>query len=289
MNKIYLFSLTILLLTSCKKEDNTPSWLIVNDFTLTTDEGTQGANTHAITDAWIYLDNEALGVWSLPAKIPVLDEGEHTLLVYPGIKMNGISATRTRYPFYNKFETTVNLVKDTEVSVTPTTTYKSNLQFQFIEDFEQVGVQFDKDAVSDTNIVIVTSSQQPDIVKYGNGCGAIYLSETDSVFKAQTNTNLNLPVGEDVYVEIDYMNTNSIALNVIAENSTGIAEHPPVFIINPQDESEMKWKKIYINLIDDVSYEINATSFELYLISILDKDITSGVIYLDNIKVIRYQ
>lgn len=290
MKKIYLLLLVpALFLFGCKKDDNTPAWLVIDSVTLTTDEPTEGVNTENISDVWVYMDNQALGVFDLPARIPVLAEGEHDFSFYGGIKVNGISATRDRYPFYNRVDQKLTLTKGQETSFTPNFSYKQNVQFQLIENFENVGHQFDKHFTSDTDIVILTSSMYPDIVEYGNNCGALYLDTADSLYRGETNTNLNLPVGEDVYVEIDYMNTNSIALGVIAENSGGTGEHTPLVILNPQDSSSMVWKKIYINLKDDVSFEINATSFEIYLLSILDTDKTSSVVYLDNIKVLRYE
>ena len=285
---LFLILITLLLF-SCKKEDLTPAWLVINEIQLQTDEGTEGPNSNAITDAWIYLDNVPFGVYSLPAKIPVLEEGEHELIIYAGIKENGISATRVRYPFYTRYDAKVNFVKNQETTITPLVFYKSNVQFELKEDFEDVGVDFEKDAISDTNIVIITNADYPEIVKYGNNCGKIELSESDSIYKGFTNTTMNLPKNKDVFLEIDYMNTNSLATNIIAKNSGGTAEHPPVFILNKQDPTSMVWKKIYINLKEDVSSEINATSYELYLLALLDPDNTAGVIYLDNIKVLRLE
>lgn len=279
----------VITLFSCKKTDLTPAWLIIDQIQLQTDEGTEGPNSHAITDAWIYLDNVPFGVYSLPARIPVLEEGDHELLIYAGIKENGISATRVRYPFYTRYETNVNFVKNQEIEIFPVVSYKPNVQFALKEDFEDVGIDFQKDPVSDTNIVIITSSMYPDIVKYGNNCGRIELSEIDSIYKGFTTTNMNLPRNDDVYLEIDYMNSNSIATNIIAKNAGGEAEHPPVFILNAQDQENMIWKKIYINLTEDVSSEINATSYELYLLALLDPEQSYGVIYLDNIKVLRIE
>lgn len=289
MNKSPYFLIIILFLFSCKKADLTPAWLVIDEIQLQTDEGTEGPNSEAITDAWLYLDNVPFGVYSLPARIPVLEEGEHELIIYAGIKENGISATRIRYPFYTRVDANVNFVKNQETVINPVVYYKSNVQFELKEDFEDVGVDFQKDPISDTNIVIITNSQYPDIVKYGNNCGKIELSEIDSIYKGLTNTTMNLPRNEDVFLEIDYMNTNSIATNIIAKNAGGVAEHPPVFILNGQNPENMVWKKIYINLTEDVSSEINATSYELYLLGLLDPENTYGVIYLDNIKVLRFE
>jgi hypothetical protein len=288
MKKVYLLIVIPLALFACKKDDLTPSWLVINEFDFTTNESIQGPNSEGITDAWVYMDNEALGVFSLPARIPILAEGKHDFTIYAGIKINGISATRTRYPFYERYDAEIDLVRDVEVEIAPTITYKSNVQFQLLEDFEDVGIDFEKDIISDTNINIITAGTHPDIVKYGNSCGMINLSQDDSTYKGTTNTNLNLPRSEDVYVEIDYMNVNSFALGVVAKGPGGTNEHTPLVIMNAQDESDLQWKKIYIALQDDVSYELNATSYEIYLLSILDADQTDAIIYIDNIKVLRY-
>lgn len=289
MKKIYLFFLLSFILFSCKQEDNTPSWLIINEFDFTTDEPTEGVNSEGITDAWVYMDNQALGVWSLPARIPVLAEGTHDFTIYAGVKMNGISATRVIYPFYTRYDGQINLVKGEEVEVMPSITYKSNVQFQLLEDFEDVGVDFEKDPISDTNMVVIDNSTHPNIVKYGSKCGAIYLDQVDSLYKGVTNTNLNLPgSGAEVYVEMDFRNNNSILLGVIAENSSGTNEAPLVQM-NPQTTGEEVWKKIYISLKDNVSFEIFATSFEISLASVLDEGNTNGEVYLDNIKVIRFE
>jgi hypothetical protein len=280
MKQLYILALIPLLFWGCKKEDLTPSWLVIDSFDF---------NSEGISDAWVYMDNIALGVFSLPARIPVLANGPHSFTIYAGIKVNGISATRTRYPFYTRYDAEITLVKNQETNVTPIVSYKSNIQFELLEDFEDIGIDFEKEIESDTNINIITKNNFPEIVKYGNNCGVIYLSEMDSVYKGVTSTNLNLPRVEEVFVEIDYMNDNSIALGVVAENSGGSAEHSPLVILNSQETETMKWKKIYISLKEDVSYELNATSFEIYLLSILDAENSSAVIYLDNIKVLRYE
>jgi hypothetical protein len=289
MRNLIFFLLSAFLINSCSDKDITPSWLVIESIDLSTDEVSEGVNSHNITDAWIYMDNSPIGVFELPARIPIIAEGEHDFIIYGGIKTNGISATRVRYPFYNRHDVTLNLVKNEEITVNPIVTYKSNLEFPLIEDFENIGFEFVKNPISDTNITVISNNDFPEIVKYGNNCGAIYLSESDSIYKGLTSLNMALPHNEDVFVEIDYMNDNSMAMGVIAENSGGTAEHTPLVVLNPQENSSMVWKKIYIDLKDDVSFEINATTFEIYLLSILDADKSNSSFYIDNIKVVHYQ
>jgi hypothetical protein len=289
MKKIYLLLfLSFLFLSACKKTDNTPSWLVINDFVLTTDEPTEGDNSHGISDVWVYMDNQAIGIFEIPCRIPILAEGPHDFTIYAGVKQNGISSTRVRYPFYDRYDASITLIKDQDVVATPTTKYKSAVQFSMIEDFENIGVDFVRELISDTDIVVLDKVSYPSIVEYGNNCGAIFLTLADSIYKGATSADLNLPgSGADVYVEMDFMNDNSMLLSLKAENSTSTNEAPLVQM-NPQDPSTMKWKKIYISLKDNVSFEIFATSFEIILTSIIDAEKTSGVVYLDNIKVLHF-
>jgi len=288
MKKSLLLVPIISLLFSCN-EDTTPSWLEIPAINLVTNEVIEGVNSHRIMDAWVYMDGTPMGAFELPARIPILAEGEHKFLIYAGIQKNGINGKRTRYPFYERYEATINLIKGQTVSVTPTVYYKPNLVFALKEDFENVGISFIPEIESDTPIVFVNESLYPDIVKYGNSCGAVFLNVLDSLFKVSTQSFFDLPKGESVYLEIDYMNSNTMAMGVIAQNSGGVNEHTPYVLINTQESASMVWKKMYIDLEEDISFEINATSFEIYLISILDPENTTGVIYLDNIKIVHYQ
>jgi len=183
----------------------------------------------------------------------------------------------------------LTLVKGQITTVSPIVNYKTNLVFELKEDFENVGIALIPEIISDTPIVFIEKSMYPEIVKYGNKCGAVFLTTMDSLFKASTQSDYDLPKGEEVYLEIDFMNSNSMVTGVIAKTSSSYIEHTPYVIMPAQDPATMVWKKIYIELTEDVSWETLATSYEFYLLSILDSDKTSGVIYLDNIKLIHYQ
>ena len=52
---------------------------------------------------------EIIGVFEIPSSIPILSQGLHSFDIYPGIKVNGISGNRIKYPFYSKFETELEL------------------------------------------------------------------------------------------------------------------------------------------------------------------------------------
>lgn len=286
----FYWPLALLFLTACAPEDITPSWLVISSIELSTDEAKEGVNSSNITDAWVFMDGQPLGVFSLPARIPILAEGQHDFIIYAGIKDNGISASRLRYPFYKRYEVNLQLTKGEELTIAPTVTYASNVQFELLEGFESLGIRFKSDtAVSDTSMNVIGKSQYPDLVNYGNSCAVVALSETNATYMGSTSADFNLPQNEPVYVEMDYLNDNTISLGVIAKNVFGSVQYPPLVTVNAQSPPDWKWKKIYINVTGNVNFDRDATGHGIYLISHLDDAATAASIYLDNIKVVRFQ
>ena len=75
----------MLALVACKKTEDVPSYLEVPVFGMTTDPS-QGAPSTKITDAWVTVNGTFVGVWELPARIPVLGAGQAEVEVAPAIK-----------------------------------------------------------------------------------------------------------------------------------------------------------------------------------------------------------
>lgn len=290
VKNLLLLSIFALFFLGCKQEDLTPSWLKINTFSFTTNEATQGANTSNITDAWVYMDEKPLGVFELPCVLPVLDKGEHQFTIFPGIKNNGISSSRIRYPFYNTYETIVDLALDDTTTIFPSTTYKSNLTFAYIEDFEGAGISLAKSGSSDTNIVFIEKAEFPELVAYGEKCGGIFFEGDDTLYAGSTLETLALPKNQDVFLEVDYRNDNKLSMGTIAIFPNGSTqERTPLVSMTPQQSGSEVWKKIYINLKEDISFSITASAFEIYFLAKRDKGNVVSNIYIDNIKVVHYQ
>ncbi|MEZ4984834.1 MAG: hypothetical protein R2795_07325 [Saprospiraceae bacterium] len=83
-------------------EEGIPSYLFIEEFTLTTGPA-QGSNSHKITEAWVFVDDIFLGVYDLPATVPVLETGSHTVRVEAGIRDNGLGDFPNIYPFSPTF------------------------------------------------------------------------------------------------------------------------------------------------------------------------------------------
>src|ERR1035437_8225163 len=87
-------------------------------------DGSQGSRSNKISDAWVYIDEQLIGCFELPATFPVLYEGKHEIKIRPGIKVNGIAATRTPYPFYTIYDSIIHLQKGVRTYLNPIVTYR---------------------------------------------------------------------------------------------------------------------------------------------------------------------
>lgn len=282
----------IFLLSSCIKNNPDPVWIEINEWTLEANPNASepaGELTENISDAWVYVDNEFVGVFELPCKIPVIYSGEKVIRVLPTILDNGISATKKIYPFLDAYEITADMVENQTITINPVTRYAANTKF-WIEDFENAGSKIvdDPTSLASLQTVIAAGSgiEQP---FNGNNFGCILLNETNNAWVAYSDDNdvLNLNVGAEAYLEIDFYNTNRVTTGLLAVSPTGTVDNPNIQL-NSQNESEIEWKKIYINLKEIVGNSANGSYFQLSFQALLDEDETSGEINIDNIKVVYF-
>lgn len=283
---ITLFTLIAVagLFQACEKDianNGIPAFIKIDTMTVSTGTG-QGSASHKITDAWVFIDNEPIGTFELPALIPILEEGTHTLLVRGGIKMNGIAATRVPYPMYQFYEQQITLIKDCVVTVTPAIQYFPGIQFPYIEDFTSGGVSLiAAPGISDVDIQRLTSG--PDLLQ--GPCGAILMppGQIDTAL-FYTNTNIELPInGTVVYLELDYKNNFPFVMGLYVNNPSNVIQKQ-LFQFNQSEQ----WNKIYINLTDYVSAETSALDFNLFFGAIkVGEDTTKDVkIFIDNVKLV---
>ena len=281
-----LILLFTLVLSSCVKNNPDPAWLEISEWTLTENQNTEeGELSHNFTDVYVYIDNKIVGIFEVPVKLPIILEGNHTVTLYPVVRNNGISATKKIYPFCKPLIVDVNLEKNKTIHIDPTTSYFDNTNF-WIEDFENSTFKIDDSNPNSTGDL--SKKNDPNILQYGNFYGDITLTSIDSVWFGKTTPALNLPkAAAEVYLEIDYMNTNTLLTGVYAISSSSIIDNPNIQL-NAQDVSDLKWKKIYIELKEIISASTAATSFEQYFKAILDSGLSESHIYIDNIKIVHF-
>jgi hypothetical protein len=271
----FVFPLVILIwfLTSCEKKNKNiiPSYIQINNITLNNSE-----ETHNITDAWVYINDNLQGVYELPAHFPVLHTGDQKIRIKGGIKVNGIASTRIPYPFYESIIDTINLVLDsTVVFDTIKLNYFDNTEYGFYEDFESIGFDFISSGVSDTNLNIVADST-------GNRMGYAIIEDPFLTFEASTTKLENLPqAGANVFLELDYKSTEDFQIGVYTAFSETVVQKE-IMQLFAKDE----WNKIYINLTNTISEGIGASYFKVYVGMQKPSSSQKAELYFDNFKII---
>lgn len=252
-----------------------PAYIKINPFTLNiTDSVTQGSSAHQIKDGWVFVDNDLLGVFELPATVPILGEGNHSILISPGIWYNGISSEHETYDLYVSYDTSISLEENKTFTINPITSYRSNVIFEFIEDFDGAGTSLE--SISGANIIKTTAADE---VFEGKNSGKISLNESNNFVEITSIDKLSLPRGNaDVFIEINYKTEANIYFGLMS-SITGQKQYD--LVLTPKDT----WNKVYIQLADYIGI-LGTGEVTLLIQTSLPSDKTAASVYLDNIKVV---
>lgn len=255
----------------------------IETINLTTNTSTQGSNSSKIVDAWVYVDDILIGTYNLPNTIPITNVGSHEIKVFAGIKKNGVSVDRKKYPFYKPYTFTLNLEADSTYSINPTVTYEDNISLWF-EDFEDPSYKLNP-YQSDTTIQIVSS---PANELFEGDAGGIFLNGNQYQCQMRTSessfnnmpTNLSTPA----YLELDYKSNFPLEIGILANQVAGETyEYSPLITLNATNG---KWNKTYLYLPDASNFYANSPEFDVYFRVTNPNQVNGIEIYLDNIKVV---
>jgi hypothetical protein len=283
---VLAMTLTLCACNLINPEEQIPAYLHIPAFAFSADESTDGTSSENITEIWAYTGAVNLGAFSLPADIPILEDGAVNLSLRAGIRANGISATRIVYPFYSQYNTTVMLERGVVDTIAPEFTYKDDLYFPLIVDFDEFPV-FATESDSEVEFERITDQNE---VFEGAGCGFALIGEDQNIFRASTNEQqLVLPHNKQCFLEMDYKCNNTFAVGLYAINSAGSEKHLAL-IINPTSDAAgvPQWNKIYVELLPITGATLSATEYEIYIESIKEAGNSEARLYFDNIKVIHY-
>ncbi len=285
--KLFIYTLISIALTisSCElynPSEPIPAYIHIDKITLITTASIEGSNSSKITDAWVYVDEQLIGCFELPATFPIINNGSHVIKIRPGIKVNGIAATRSPYPFYSNFDTIINLQKGMKINLFPMVKYRTNMTFNFMEDFENSGTIISKSPTLGVDTVIqVLNAPNPNIFE-GNTSGIAYLDNSHTFFEGVSSTSYVLPKsGSDVFLELNYKCNHEFVVGVFAHSNGGTNQEAAI-TINPS----ASWNKVYIYLTPVVSKYTTATDYNIFLgmRNIAASD--SVAMLLDNIKLV---
>lgn len=278
---VFFLVLIIVFFVSCKKwdkEEKIPSYLRVYSAQVETDFATQGANTHKISDVWVNIDGNRQGTYEIPSTFPVLETGQHSVILRSGIKVNGIAASRAIYPFYTIFEVDTFLPEGKVLKLDPIFTYRPETAFAWMESFQGNGFSLDRDLESDTTLYVMSDST-------GNKYGKFTIDAIRRRFYYKSAEPYSLPKnGSSIYLEFDYRCDHPFTVGLLV-NKLQSSINTPILVLNPHPNS---FNHIYVNLTPTVTDNMDAINFNVIIQSVLQDGYTEGNCEIDNLKLLHF-
>jgi hypothetical protein len=241
--------LGVLFMASCRLNDNNaplPFYLELSDPSVVSPLG-GGYDSHKITDAWVFADGQILGVFPLPARVPVVVSGQDVeITILAGIRNNGMQDTPVFYPFYKSIVTKIAPVANGSITIPLTFQYVSNAKIPVNEGFEN-GSTFSIDIDGNPESSILVSG---DVASLGKKSGLVQL--TNSLKFMEAASVVRILDGQNArgksYIELDYKGEGEIAVG-IAKLRAGVFRVDYVLFVPGKTD----WNKIYVDVTDKLS------------------------------------
>ncbi len=295
--------LIVIGITSCKRVDLTPAYIVVtpedfencidvSNFNETHDqnfdqEQLTALTRHKFTHVNVYVNNKNLGCWELPCKVPVLDVSSTdscTLILIPAFPMSGMANTIAGYPFLNITRQRVLLQKDRVYEVAqnrPKFVYSEYVLFPYFETF-----------ANSTSFTPVPSPTQTDLtflpVAYEDkNVGEIVLNDAAGLHFDVQSTAFPVPVGSyRVVLEVRYKTEGK--MDISAKMSNAYYPHR-WYSVGGINASPKEWKTIHFDLTNTINSNYgssgNSTDLTLMLTGVGEEGEDTHF-YIDDIKVL---
>jgi hypothetical protein len=281
--KTILYIVCLLVINSCRLTDNDkpePFYLELKNPVVKQPFGTEN-DTHKMTDVWVFINGQIIGVFPLPARVPVTyDGGNAQVTILAGIRKNGMLDNPVFYPFYQAIEKTIAPKVNETITIPLDFKYVPNAKIPIFEGFETAHCfSLDIDGVASS--YIGTTGQDAAL---GASCGKITLTTENSYVAAACATSIKkseTSKGQS-YLELDYKGEGEIAVGI--SKLQGNTSKLDYFLYIPGKEN---WNKIYIDLTDKLSPQ-DFSEYFIVISASKKNNSQQSVLYIDNIKHIYF-
>ncbi len=280
---IAVFVFLTIWMSSCEffeSSDIEPAYIRVEQVDQTVLPG-QGANSHDIRDVWAYSNNELLGIFTPPVDIPVIvDQAETEILLFAGIRNNGITLNPVAYAMLQRYEETLALNPSDTVVVNPVFEYRDDILFEYVEDFEGIHGLGDELDTIETNGLEVTSEEAFE----GTKSGKLYVDVSSPTNQVASTFDYSTSIldGRSVYIELDYKNDALLFVGIVALVQGQTVKNYKL-ALQPKDD----WNKIYVDITDEVNIA-GVSDYKLAFGIELPNGETEATAYLDNVKLVHF-
>jgi hypothetical protein len=279
MRVVLFFALILSMVApSCKKYDPAPAaFHVVASPVAVSPAGDQGSASHNISDLWLYVNGQFQGAYPSSSPLPILSHGKTAGIdIFAGIKNNGISSTRTPWPFYNVLHIDTLAPAGSTLTLPLNFTYNSTATFTWTEDFdESLGLTLRKSDLSDTTYSFADPSEA-----FEGKSIVLSLDGSDVYGQLESSgSGFALPAGNsNVYLELNYKCNHEFSVGLIGDDQF----LRPAITINPQQE----WNKIYIQLATAVNSPETSSRYKVYFRMVRSASGEAARFFLDNIKLV---
>lgn len=281
----YLLSVCLLFaLPGCNlinPEEEIPTYVRVDSFQYQATPTFPVSGSHKINSVFVYDENSLLGVWELPALIPVLaKDANKRLTLLPGVDYNGIRSQQTAYPYYRADTLTVTPQPGQVIAVTPTTGYVTNAQLLWSENFE-LSNKMSVRMSGDTGIIPVTGAE---LVFEGARSGGIFLTGEGQSSENISTDGFPIDYRQETFLELNYKNSVPVQIGILTTPySTGEAYYEYLIGLKPTEN----WNKIYVSL-RNFAGNFQGAQYRIILRA-RDENGAAGYALFDNLQVITLQ
>ncbi len=294
---LIIAGISFLFQSGCKDpEEVIPSYLYIPSIDLEVNEdGSEGASSHEIVDAWVYVGSDFIGVFEMPVTIPVLASGKKDVTVLAGIKRNGISSDREIYPFYRGYSVEMELIPSKVDTLRPVVEYREDIKFVWMEDFEDNTLSLEGSGSNTTTDSLFITDDAEDVFEYDGVAnrysGKVIMPKGLQIFENRSVDLFDFPrSGQEIFLELNFKCNTEFIVGLYPFNNTIINGLPVVNLFSTEDsEGVMQWKKVYVSFKEDVNSARNiGADFKVFFNTQTNVSEGEPQIVLDNIKLLHF-
>lgn len=274
-------------------EEELPVFISIEDSRVLVDETLDFWSPLGIKDGWVFLQGEQIGVFQLPAVIPILPKKVgNSIRIGGGVFETGLSTFRIEYPFWNDIIVSIEGAEPLDtVVITPRFEYfprDTTLIYAFEAGFEGGSSNLQSLSPNGTYATMQISTEDKFV---GLQSGKVTFTSSRYQFEASSPT-LTLPQSgnNDIWCEVTYKNDIPFTVLMI-----GLAPGSPIEVELPTNvlfSSPDEWNTAYIHLNDLARSIPDGSIFKLlFRASSQEAGATSGrsgTIFLDQIRLIHF-
>lgn len=276
-----------LMLGACKDDpEPIPAYVRLEPFVV---DAPGGAGWQEITEGWLYVNNNLIGGYTLPATIPALADGESQVLVFPGVKANGLREAPAVYPFMVRYETTATLSANQNTVIQPVTRYSPDVKFPWAIDkssFNSTSIVLENRDTDTANTFVLTP-----VGAFEGQSVKLAVDTAHALIEVATEQVSDLPASnaQPVWLEMHYKNDVPFELWVLGSQGSSNELARAVYQFNAAAE----WNKIYLNLTDYL-ISLQQDKYRLFFRVALPKDTSgkyvqnNGTVLFDNLRLVHF-